>query len=249
MNNIDECLKKPLQEKRFEFGLSPLHCWIRFFMYLIHVSYRLGIKKWQARTPEDKQSVAQRKKYIQDQFRMKLGLIIDKPRPGGCGTSDDGNTSRTFFKNSAVSAEITGIDKELIDRCRTILECLGSSHKIKTTKFKEFSLITARKLVEAYPWYFLPPSVHKVLIHGDIVIDNALASIGELSEEAAEANNKNIKHFRLNHTRKISRVATNTDLLYRLLLNSDPFITSLRKLPKKKKKEEHSKEVLDLLDV
>ena len=146
------------------------------------------------------------------------------------------------------SREITGLDKDLIDRCRTILECLNSNHKIRKTNFKEFAVNTARKLVEAYPWYHLPPSVHKVLIHGDTVMDYALASIGELSEEAAETNNKNIKQFRLSHTRKISRIATNTDLMNRLLLNSDPFITSCRQLPKLKRLE-HPQEVMNLLDV
>ena len=40
-----------------------------------------------------------------------------------------------------------------------------------------------------------------------------LVPIGELSKEAAEAKTKDIKQFRLQHTRKTSRTATNTDLL------------------------------------
>ena len=44
------------------------------------------------------------------------------------------------------------------------------------------------------------------------MIKHALVPIGELSEEAAEAKNKDIKLFRLQHTRKISGTATNTDL-------------------------------------
>lgn len=36
------------------------------------------------------------------------------------------------------------------------------------------------------------------------------------------------------HTRKFSRNATNEDLLNRLRLSSDPVISSLRKLPKRK---------------
>lgn len=39
-----------------------------------------------------------------------MGLIVDKPKPG-FGSTNDGNTARTFFKNSAVSSEITGIDQ------------------------------------------------------------------------------------------------------------------------------------------
>lgn len=59
--------------------------------------------------------------------------------------------------------------------------------------------------------------------------------IGQLSEEALESRNKDVKQYRLNHTRKNSRKATNTDLLHRLLEFSDPLITSLRQLPKKTK--------------
>lgn len=248
MNKIDDCLNREVSENRFEFGLSPLHSWIRFFEYFIHLSYRLDIKKWQVRSKEEKELLSTKKMYIQAQFREKMGLVIDKPRSGGSGTSNDGNTARKFFKNSTVSAQITNINKNLIDRCCTILSCLSSGYNINKTKFKEFALQTARQLVHEYPWYNLPASVHKVLIHGSEVIDHALLSIGELSEEAAESTNKNIKAFRQNHTRKMSRIVTNTDLLNRLLLNSDPLVTDLRKLPAKKMTS-LSKDVVDLLCV
>lgn len=247
MNDIDSCIKRDIDKNRLEFGLSPLHSWIRFFEYFIHLSYKLQTQRWQARSEEDKELVKVTKKRIQDEFRQKLGLIVDKPRSGGSGTSNDGNTARKFFKNPVISAEITGIQQCLIERCGTILECMSSGYKINTAKFEEYALDTARRLVAEYPWYNLPSSVHKVLIHGAVVIDNALVSIGELSEEAAESTNKNIKSFRLKHTRKISRVTTNTDLMNRLLLNSDPLITSCRKLPRKKKSL-LSSSVLSLLD-
>ena len=65
--------------------------------------------------------------------------------------------------------------------------------------------------LQNYPQFNLPASALKVLIRGSEVIDYALLSIGELSEEAAEASNKNIKQFRRDNTRKMSRVTTNTD--------------------------------------
>ena len=51
---------------------------------------------------------------------------------------------------------------------------------------------------------------------------------------SAEARNKNAKKYRLNLTRKISRLAANTHLINRLLLSSEPLITAQRKLPCKK---------------
>lgn len=228
-------LSRPINEDHFGFGLSPLHSWIRFYEFFLHLSYRINIKKWQVRGELEKVEFENRKKDVQRQFREKLGLIVDKPKPGS-GTSNDGNSARKFFENTDISSTITGIKKELIERCGTILKTLSCGHKINIEKFGEFALETARQIVNFYPWYFLPASVHKILIHGAAVIEHhGLISIGELSEEAAEAKNKDIKWFRLRHTRKMSRIVTNTDLLNRLLLSSDPFITEHRKLPFKKK--------------
>jgi len=65
-----------------------------------------------------------------------------------------------------------------------------------------------------------------------MVIKNALLSIGQLSEEAQESRNKDYSNFRENHTRKISRLSTNTDLMHVLLISSDPVISYKRKILK-----------------
>ena len=107
-------------------------------------------------------------------------------------------------------------------------------------------MATAHKLVALYPWYKLPASVHKILIHAAEVIDNALLGIGKLSEEAAEANNKNIKMYRRCYTRKMTRKITNEDLIKRLLLQSDPYISNILSCPKVKTSVP-SKDLLELL--
>jgi hypothetical protein len=38
----------------------------------------------------------------------------------------------------------------------------------------------------------MPPSIHKILIYGSLIIKNALVPIGQLSEEAQEASNTTI---------------------------------------------------------
>lgn len=142
-NNISLCLSKQVQNKKYlDFGISPLHGWIRLFECLLHVSYKLPINKWQARTKEEKQKVEIQKKHIQDQFRIRLGLLVDKPKPG-FGSSNDGNTARRFFHNYEESAKITGIDNNIIYRFYIILLALTSSFTINVTKFKEFCLETA----------------------------------------------------------------------------------------------------------
>ncbi|XP_076248005.1 uncharacterized protein LOC143187644 [Calliopsis andreniformis] len=85
-----------------------------------------------------------------------------------------------------------------------------------------------------YPWYYMPSTVHKLLIHGAEVIQTAALPIGQLSEEAQENRNKDYKTFRLHHARKISRLTTNEDVFHRILESSDPYISHLRPEMKKK---------------
>lgn len=49
-NNIDAVLQKEVKEANLQFGLFTLHAWIRFLECCLHLSYKLGIKKWQARS-------------------------------------------------------------------------------------------------------------------------------------------------------------------------------------------------------
>lgn len=129
MNNLNTVRKREENVEAFQFGLSILHAYIRFFEYLLHLSYRLDMKKWQIRTAEHKQIMLDKKKYIQSRFKTEIGLIVDKPRSGGCGNSNDGNTARRFFQNWEQSAQITGINRQAIYRCKIILETLVSGNE------------------------------------------------------------------------------------------------------------------------
>ena len=148
-------------------------------------------------------------------------LIVDVPK-ANFGNSNDGNTSRRFFNNAETSANITGIDKNLIDRFAIILEVISSGFKIDTSKFSIYCLDTAKLYVQLYPWYPMPPTVHKILIHGPTVIEHAILPIGSLLEEAAEARNKHFRQYREQYSRKNCRIDCNMDVLNRLLLTSDP---------------------------
>lgn len=72
----------------------------------------------------------------------------------------------------------------------------------------------------------MPSTVHKILVHGAEVIKSAILPIGQLSEEAMEARNKDLRNYREHHTRKTSRCENNEDLLHALLVSSDPVISS-----------------------
>lgn len=81
-SNCNVCGMKPTQmndltlvptvnEKIMSFGLSVLHCWIRFLEYMLHVAYRLTVKKWCVRNAKEKAEVLERKQNIQTEFKKK----------------------------------------------------------------------------------------------------------------------------------------------------------------------------------
>ncbi|XP_076292832.1 uncharacterized protein LOC143215029 [Lasioglossum baleicum] len=232
-NDLDMIAQKEVNQDHVRFGLSTLHAWIRFFECCLHLSYKLGIQKWQARNHEEKEKVQERKRIIQNGLRCELGLVVDMPKPG-FGTTNDGNTARRFFEDYKISALVTGVDETLIKRFYIILQVISSGFGIDSTKFYQYSMDTAKLYVDLYPWYYMPTSVHKLLIHGAQIIQTSNLPIGQMSEDAQESLNKCIKKFRENLSRKSSRLKTMEDVMHRLLLNSDPYISSFRKLPKKK---------------
>ena len=54
-----------------------------------------------------------------------------------------------FFENSRVSASITGIDQNLIDKFHVILQVISCGFDINVVKFEEYALSTARRFVES----------------------------------------------------------------------------------------------------
>lgn len=168
----------------------------------------------------------------------------------GHGTTNDGNTARRFFEDPEKSADITGLDAELIRRFAVILQAITSGEHVDTVKFKEYAYKTAERYVSLYNWYYMSATVHKVLLHGaDIITCNAIIPIGDLSEEASESRNKDFRRFRAQNSRKMSRMSSNEDVIKFLLLSSDPLLSSIRPTFDTKKKKAFFKETLDLLKV
>lgn len=118
-------------------------------------------------------------------------------------------------------------------RFKIILEALASGKSIDSVKFGIYAKDTAKLFVELYSWYYMPSSIHKILIHGEKIIEHFIVPIGILSEEAQEARNKNYRSYRLFNSRKFSRKAGNEDVFHMLLVTSDPVISSMQMKKKK----------------
>lgn len=232
-NNLKVCINTDINQNNLEYGMSSLHAWIRFAECILHISYKLKLAKWQARGAKEKEIVASEKKKIQKEFLVLLGLHIDKPRPGG-GTSTDGNTARRIFQHAEQVAAITKVNLNIINRFHVILKLISCGFNIHTAKFKSFCLKTASTFVMNYPWFNMPTTVHKILIHGHLIMENFGLAIGLLSEDAQESRNKDVRKYREQFSRKFSRKLAMEDTYHRLIISSDPYISGLRTLHPRK---------------
>lgn len=226
MNNLSLISSKQTNLDLCRYGLSSLHIWIRMMECILHIAYRLTIKTWAVKG--DTKCILESKKRNIHAFKNRMGLLIDVVKQGH-GSTNDGNTARRFFANPNITAEITGVSENLIRRFAIILEAISSGYHIDVVKFHEYAQTTMQLYLDLYSWYYMPSSVHKVLMHGAAIIESfSLLPIGQLSEEAAEARNKDFRRYRQHHSRKCSRKATNEYILNNLLTSSDPLISTKR---------------------
>ncbi|KAL0869053.1 hypothetical protein ABMA27_007370 [Loxostege sticticalis] len=227
MNHLTKLKQRSLNIDMYKYGLSSLHAWIRAMETILHIAYRLEFKTWTARGNK-KAILEKRKAEIQKRFRDETGLLIDIVQQGA-GTTNNGNAARRFFADPEKTSNITGVSQDLIARLSVLLRALASGEQINPQNFTQYGWETAELFVSLYGWYYMPSSMHKLLIHGgDIIKHLDIMPIGALSEEAAESRNKDFRKIRENRTRKFNRKVTNRDILNNLLISSDPFLPTIR---------------------
>lgn len=127
-----------------------------------------------------------------------------------------------------------------------------SSHlPIDPRKFELLCKETLEIYTSNYNWYYMPATLHKILIHGPSIIENSILPVGMLAEEASEARNKHYKNYREFHSRGHSRKATMEDMYLRAMDTSDPKISteSLRARINKNKKLPLPSAVLNVLAI
>ena len=221
--------------ERLEFGASPLHFGLRTFEALLHIGYKQDVKTFRAKK-EDKQTVEDRTVAVKEAFKRELGLVVDQRREGGFGTTNTGNVVRKAFANAEKTAAICGVSTMLVSNLDVIRRTLASGQDIDPEKFHSFCKETLDEYMTSAKWYNIPPTLHKVLVHGKEIIKATPMPVGWTSEEGSKSNTKFAHRFHTNHTRKTSQEDTMSDLFNRLMDISDPVVVSYSKEKKKQQK-------------
>ena len=185
------------------------------------------MKSFISRKDEDKEKINRRTKIVKDAFLNELGLKVDRPKEGGSGgNTNTGNVARKAFKNSQTTARICGVSTILVSNLDIIWRTLSFSKPIIPFQFDKICEKTLQQYMIDAGWYALPPTLHRVLVHGKDIIKATPIAIGITSEEGSEANAKFARKFMQHHTRKTAHKDTMFDLFHRLLDISDPFVVA-----------------------
>lgn len=75
--------------------------------------------------------------------------------------------------------------------------------------------------------------VHGAQVHEADIVKSLPLPVGQLSEDAIESAHKEYKTLKQYHSRKTSRINTNTDIFNLMLISLNPVVTNIQKKPRK----------------
>ena len=251
-------------------GFQNLHFGPRSMELCLNIAEKNDFKRFFARTQRQKALRKRRHNYIMRRIHTKLGFWVNKPLPGSHGgSSNTGNAARRTYKNARSIAEILKIPYDFIKALGVIWEIIRCPFAVDSTKaqakadevldmyFRYFKTTEAEKRERRSKklskpleiWYKISSSVHKILEHMKLLLDNCPVPPGMVSEEGPECNNGRLRSILDKLTRKMTRLKMLTDLVNRLLLISDPLMLEFvkEKALEKRKKRTVSPEVRELL--
>ena len=96
---------------------------------------------------------------------------------------------------------MTGVNEEVIVGFRTVLSVLHCGLPVDWAKFHAYAVKLYRRIVELYPWYYVPSSVHSILLHGAPIMSVLPLAPSFYDEGKSKRKNfeKKKKKLRVNH--------------------------------------------------
>ena len=127
---------------------------------------------------------------------------------------------------ACVEEKYKDVIKTLHKKISILLRVISScSHKVDHTKIVELTTEISLLIAEKLPWVDINWTLHGVLHHSaELIFVNGGWSLGTLSGEALESNNKFVQRYLEQYARTSSPILQLTDAMCRLLERSDPGI-------------------------
>lgn len=95
---------------------------------------------------------------LEDRFKAH----VNRPKPGGCGSSNNGNLARLLLSDPTAFSDILGINRKLVENLRIISSLALSSQRLEPEKVKILYEELEKNILTEFPFIKkLPPCLHK----------------------------------------------------------------------------------------
>lgn len=99
---------------------------------------------------------------IANQLEAHFQMHVNRPKIGGCGSSNNGNTARKLLSEPVKFAEILGLKTATVQNLRIISSLALSSMKLDTQKVRDLCREFDQQIREEFPLISkVCPSIHK----------------------------------------------------------------------------------------
>ena len=206
--------------------MAVMHSWIRSMEFLFNLACRIKVgHPTTLKSPEFKL----KKSVLQTEFKARVGIEVFKVKQG-CGSSNDGNTARRFFRHPE-TPHILGIEREIVESLRDLVEMLNNPKVFPDHIEYQSKAEVLHEMLSSdeYSKFQIAQSVHRLIMHGSTYIRSFNLPLGMLSESGIEARNKSKRRYRQTFALQGSLSQNVKDTYHRLLLTSDPHIFMVRK--------------------
>jgi len=220
-------------EDRVASCLPALHMKLRMLEFILQIGFKMERRNYNAL----KTSYKARKVEKELELQKKLKIFVNIVNPYGGGNSNTGNTARKFFRHHEEVANILGFDPRLMKDIYILILAYEHSDIIIREKVEILCGSIETRFKQLYPWVHWNPTFHKMIFHPNVLLTDTPIALGELAEEALEANHKFVKNSLETKSRKTSRLDTVGDTFRRALLRSYPTVANeiterkIRKVP------------------
>ena len=216
--------------------LTLTHQYINGTTWFLHILYKIKANLFtrDIRGEKNKDRYKKAKDSVVTSIQEKTGLKLDQmdSSAGNTGTSTTGQQGRRFFSYELREKIVECVpDKfkqnyaRLMHMYSVILRAVSSTQSINVFELKKLTVDFTLFISDEFPWVEYNITVHNLIFHSaELVERNNGIALGELSEEALESCNKDVRNYREFLSRKCGHIPNLTDVFNRLFIRSDPVI-------------------------
>ena len=229
---------KPLSSNDQHF-ITITHQYINGTSWILKIMshMRANILSWVIDDKDKQDRISKEKEIILEVIQDKTGLRLDQCDSSSSKTGDTSTTGgqgRKFFSYAVRDILVSCVPlrhrttlQKLIQLYSIILRAVSSTQSINILNFNQLTM-DFKKLLSNEKWINYTMTVHSLIFHScELIERNHGVALGELSEEALESCNKDIRNFREFLSRKCGHIMSLTDVFNRLFTRSDPVIRKI----------------------